>query len=145
MSREQCNTTMVYKMKPDEDFNDKAQRIFFQHDPAVSELIYNYCNRSKKLFPEEILEQKVKEIKASKCYSRLAFANTVNEYYQGESAEVIEGYMRELGISTQSAAPVMFTEEELTAFLERWNKEKDHFYDKVIVRLTYSELIEFVE
>ena len=144
-SRPGCQAGMVYKMMPDEDFNDKAQRIFFKHDPAVSELIYNYCNRSKKLFPEEILEQKVNEIKASKCYSRLAFTNTVSEYYKGVSVEVIEGYMRELGISTQSAAPVMFTEEELTAFLERWNKEKDHFFDKVIVRLTYSGPIEFVE
>lgn len=144
-SRPGCQAGMVYKMKPEEDFNDKAQRIFFQHDPAVSELIYNYCNRSKKLFPEEILEQKVKEIKASKCYSRFAFTNTVNEYYQGESAEVIEGYMKELCINIQSEAPVMFTQEEQTAFLERWNKEKDHFFDNVIVRLTYSGPVEFAE
>jgi len=137
-SRPGCQAGMVYRMLPEEDFNDKAQRIFFKHDPEISELIYNYCNRSKKLFPEEILEQKVKEIKASNFYSRFAFTNTVNEFYQDVPAEVVEGYMEELDISTQSAPPVMFTQEEMTAFSERWNREKDHFFDKIIVRLTYS-------
>ena len=144
-SRPGCQAGMVYKMMPDEDFNDKAQRIFFKHDPAISELIYNYCNRSKKLFPEEILENKVKEIKSSKSYSMFAFTNTISEYYQDVSDDVIEGYMRELNICTQSAPPVEFTQEELTAFLERWNKEKEHFFDKVIVRLSYRGPIEFVE
>jgi hypothetical protein len=144
-SRPGCQAGMVYKMMPDEDFNDKAQRIFFKHDPAISELIYNYCNRSKKLFPEEILENKVKEIKSSRSYSMFAFTNTISEYYQDVSDDVIEGYTRELNICTQSAPPVEFTQEELTAFLERWNKEKEHFFDKVIVRLSYRGPIEFVE
>lgn len=144
-SRPGCQAGMVYKMMMDEDFNDKAQRIFFKHDPAISELIYNYCNRSKKLFPKEILENKVKEIKSSKSYSMFAFTNTISEYYQDVSDDVIEGYMRELNICTQSVPPVEFMQEELTAFLERWNKEKEHFFDKVIVRLSHRGPIEFVE
>lgn len=142
-SRPGCQAGLVYKMMPDEDFNDCAQRIFFKHDPAISELIYNFCNRSKKLFPDEILENKVDEIKTSKHYSMLAYAYTVNEYYQGVGGDIIEGYMRELGIRTQSAPPVMFTQEEMKAFQERWNNEKDHFFDSIIVRLSYRGPIKF--
>ncbi len=82
-------------MQKDEDFNDKAKRIFFKHDAAISELIYNYCNRSKKLFPDEILEGKVNEIKASKVYSRQALNNTIKEYYQDITDEALRGYFEE--------------------------------------------------
>lgn len=144
-SRPGCQAGLVYKMMPEEDFNERAQRIFFKQDPAISEFIYNYCNRSKRLFPDEILENKVKEIKASKVYSRLAFTNTIYEYYQGVSPDIIEGYMRELGIKTQSTVPVLFTQEEMEAFLKRWNREKDHFFDSIIVRLSYMEPIKIEE
>lgn len=144
-SRPGCQAGLVYKMQKDEDFNDKAKRIFFKHDAAISELIYNYCNRSKKLFPDEILEGKVNEIKASKVYSRQALNNTIKEYYQDITDEALRGYFEELAISIQEDAPVRFTEAELKAFDERWVKEKDHFFDSVYVRLSYSGPIELDE
>ena len=53
--------------------------------------------------------------------------------------------MRELGIKTQSAAPVLFTQEEMEVFQERWNREKDHFFDSIIVRLSYMGPIKIEE
>ena len=38
-----------------------------------------------------------------------------------------------------------FTEAELKAFDERWEKEKDHFFDSVYVRLSYSGPMEIGE
>ena len=53
--------------------------------------------------------------------------------------------MRELGIKTQSTVHVLFTQEEMEAFLKRWNREKDHFFDSIIVRLSYMEPIKIEE
>lgn len=133
-SRPGCQAGLVYKMKEDEDFNNMAERIIFKHDPAISELIFNYCNRSKKLFPDEILEEKVKGIKSSREFSRSAFNNTIEEYYKKCNEETIQMYVKELEITFQDEIPVRFTEEELKTFDDKWEKEKDHFFDSVYVR-----------
>lgn len=91
------------------------------------------------------MEGKVNEIKASKVYSRQALNNTIKEYYQDITDEALRGYFEELAISIQEDAPVRFTEAELKAFDERWVKEKDHFFDSVYVRLSYSGPIELDE
>lgn len=134
-SRPGCQAGLVYKMLKDEDFNDKAQRIVFKHDPAISDLIYNYCNRSKKLFPAEILEEKVDAIRGSHTCSQQALTNTVNEYYQDVTKETVMGYLNTLHLTVCDAQPVTFTDDELKAFFERWEKEKDHFFDSVYIRL----------
>lgn len=144
-SRPGCQAGLVYRMLPDEDFNKKAERIVFKHDPEIAEFIYNYCNRSKKLFPEEILEEKVKAIKAAKTCSQLALNNVVKEYFQDRSEMEIWGWLNELGMSVEEKSPVKFTDEELKACEERWNKEKEHFFDNVHVRLAYTGPIEFEE
>lgn len=135
-----CQAGLVYRMEPDEDFNTKARRILFKHDPAISELLFNYCNRSKKLFPDEILEEKVKAIHRSERYSSVAYTMTINEYYPDVPGNVIESYMRDLHISALRSEPaVYFTKEEMVAFLEKWNREKHHFFDSIITRLTYTD------
>lgn len=136
---------LVYKMFKDEDFNDCAQRIFFKHDPAISEFIFNYCNRSKKLFPNEILENKVKDIKASKVYSRQALKNTIKEYYRDYEEEKIQKYLENMGVTIQNNQLIVFSEAELNAFNEQWEKTKDHFFDSVYVRLTYTGPMTLVE
>lgn len=123
-------------MMPGEDFNDRAQRIVFKHDPDIAELVFNYCNRSRKLFPEEVLEGKVDAIKSSRVHSRLALSNTITEYYQDVPQDVIDGYVEELRITFQSESAVTFTEEEYEAFDKRWDKEKEHFFDPVIVMIS---------
>lgn len=139
-SRPGCQAGLVYRMEPNEDFNKKARRIIFKHDPAISELIFNYCNRSKKLFPDEILEEKVKAIHRSERYSSVAYTMTINEYYPDVPGNVIESYMRDLHISALRSEPaVYFTKEEMVAFLDKWNREKHHFFDSIITRLTYTD------
>lgn len=136
-SRPGCQAGLVYRMLEDEDFNNVAQRVVFKHNPAIAELIFNYCNRSKKLFPDEILEQKVKDIRASGVYSRWALTLTLGAYYKDADPKVIQDYIDKLGITFQSAPPVLFTQKEMEDFLVRWNKEKAHFFDSVIVMPTY--------
>lgn len=144
-SRPGCQAGLVYRMLPDEDFNNKAQRIVFKHDPKIAEFVYNYCNRSKKLFPDEILEEKVKAIKASKTCSQLALSNVVKEYYQESIEAEILGWLKELDLSVEEESPVKFTDEELKACEERWVKDKEHFFDNVHVRIAYTGPIDIVE
>lgn len=139
-SRPGCQAGLVFRMEPDEDFNTMARRVIFKHDPAISELIFNYCNRSKKLFPDEILEDKVKTIYESRRYSSAAYTMTINEYYRDVPGSVIESYMRDLNISALRSEPaVFFTKEEMVAFLEKWNREKYHFFDSINTRLVYTD------
>ena len=144
-SRPGCQSGLVYRMLPDEDFNNKAERIVFKHDPEIAEFVYNYCNRSKKLFPDEILEEKVAAIKAAKTCSQLALTNVVKEYYQDRKEAEILGWLNELGITITENSPVRFTDEEIKRCEERWSKEKEHFFDNVHVRLAYMGPIKFAE
>lgn len=137
-SRPGCQAGLVYKMQKEEDFNEKAKRIVFKHDPAISDLIYNYCNRSKKLFPDEILEDKVTAIRESHTCSLQALTNTVNEYYQDTTEKTIQSYLNTLGITIQDAPPVTFTDKELSDFEKRWEKEKERFFESVEVRLCFT-------
>lgn len=144
-SRPGCQSGLVYRMLPDEDFNNKAERVVFKHDPEIAEFVYNYCNRSKKLFPDEILEEKVAAIKAAKTCSQLALTNVMKEYYQNRNEAEILGWLNELGITITEDSPVRFTDEEIKCCEERWSKEKEYFFDNVHVRLAYTGPIEFVD
>lgn len=132
-SRPGCQAALVYRMEEGEDFNNMAERVVFKHDPAISELIFNYCNRSKKLFPDEILENKVSELRTSTVFSRWALTNTLAAYYQDASGDTVQKYIDKLGICFQSALPVLFTQKDYSAFSEKWNREKDHFFDSVLL------------
>ena len=141
-SRPGLQAGLVYQMLPGEDFNRKAQRIVFKQDPKISELIFNYSNRSKRLFPLEILEGKVKSIRQSKVHSRQALEMTKERYYKDISNEIILDYLKDKAVVIQDAYPVIFTDEEKKACLERWEKEKDNILGSIRVRLTYTEPIE---
>ena len=124
-SRPGCQAGMVYKMLIDEVFNDKAKQIVFKHDPAISDLIYNYCNCSKKLFSDEILENKVTAIRESHAYSGQALTNTMNEYYSNVCMKTKQGYLNTLGITIQKTPSVTFTDKELCDFEKFWGKERE--------------------
>lgn len=142
-SRPGCQAGLVYRMGPDEDFNEIASRKFvFKHDPDISELIFNYCNRSKKLFPKEILEDKVKQIREGRTHSRWAYTLTLAAYYPNTPAAKIEQYLKEAGITLKSAPPVMFTQEEYEDFNEMWNRTKYHLFDSIRPVIQYEGSIE---
>lgn len=137
LSRPGCQAGLVYKMLKNEDFNKKAQRIVFKHDPDISKLIFNYCNRSKKLFPNEILENKANEIRESKVYSQVALTNTISAYYKDTDESVIQGYIDQLGITFQDDPSVSFSPQEIAAVTEKYDQEKDHYFDSIIINPTF--------
>ena len=73
---------------------------------------------------------------------RLALTNTVKEFYSDSTEEKIINYLNNLEITIQDTPSVRFTEDELKAFNNQWEKEKDHFFDSVNIRLAYKGPIE---
>ena len=130
---------LVYRMEPGEDFNDKAHKMFFRHDPAISELVFNYCNRSKRLFPDEILEEKVKLIKSRKIHSAVALYKTLNWFYPDTPGEVIDGYLANLEITIQTLPPVEFTPCEYQDFSSYWHTNRSEIFENVTIRQGYVE------
>ena len=144
-SRPGMQAGLVYKMRPKEDFNTKAKRIVFRHDPKISEMIFNYCNRSKRLFPQEILEDKVREIRTSKVHCRRALEMTVSRYYEKEDKEVIRRYLTDKGVTIQDNPPVALSKEEKEECIEHWNRDKDQILDTICLRFSYTGPIEKME
>ncbi|MBQ8501361.1 MAG: FRG domain-containing protein [Bacteroides sp.] len=144
-SRPGAQAGLVYKMLPGEDFNSKAQRIVFKHNPKISEFVFNYCNRSKRLFPQEILENKVSDIRKSNTHSRQALEMVKERYYKDVPEEVIQEYLKEKALMIQETCLVLFSDEEKRECLERWKTEKGNILDTIQVRLTYTEPIVKVE
>jgi len=111
----------VVTMHEGEDFYDKcAIRIKFKHDARVSELVFNYTNRANKLFPQDVLEEKVEAIKATTTFSHAAYALCKELYYEQVDDEVLIGYLAEQGKDICSQNPVCFTEAEKQDFYQKW-------------------------
>lgn len=62
--------------------------------------------------------------------------------YSDSTEDEIINYLNNLEITIQDTPSVRFTEDELKAFNNQWEKEKDHFFDSVNIRLAYKGPIE---
>ncbi|MBR5512189.1 MAG: FRG domain-containing protein [Bacteroidaceae bacterium] len=113
----------VLSMNTNENLNDLVvEAIHFKHNGKVSEFIFNYTNRSKKLFPKSILDEKAMIIKNSKVFSRKAYEMAKNDFYPNESDDVLMGYMRNEHKSLCDAPIVTFSSKEIDNFHNDWKR-----------------------
>lgn len=126
----------VIEMKPAENFNDIAcQTIYFKHDQEIAEFIFNYTNRSAKLFPYNILEGKAAKIKSLKQFSRDAFEAACNEFYPNTNRATCEKYVKDCGMEIVDLPVVEFSEEEKSECIRQWqNGGKQKTLEKIIFR-----------
>lgn len=111
----------VMSMSADENLNDwVTYAIHFKHNRKVSEFIFNYTNRSKKLFPKSILEEKAMIIKNSNVFSRKAYEMAKKEFYSELSDEVLMGYLSEENKSLSETPIVAFSSNEVEEFHKEW-------------------------
>lgn len=89
----------------------------FRHDKNVSHLIFNYSNRSNKLFPEDVLVNKVSFINDSKIFSYKALELSKTIFY----SEITESDWTQLvessGLIFQKEPIIFFSSEEIDGFL----------------------------
>ncbi len=135
---EQCG--LVYHMDKGENFNDVAlSKDFFTHDPTVAEFIFNYTNRSKKLFPESPLTTHANAIAQAKKLSLWAYEEAKKEFYPKVSEEVLQGYLSEQGIELDENVNFSFSEEEKLQCRREWEEGgRDKTLSRIDVRLAYS-------
>ena len=58
-------------LEKDDNFNDICtDRVFFRQDPMTSVIVYHYANRSQRMFPQELLQQKTHALVQDKTNHR---------------------------------------------------------------------------
>lgn len=137
----------VLPMNADENLNDKVVKaIHFTHNRKVSEFIFNYTNRSKKLFPNNILDDKAMTIKNSDVFSQKAYETAKNEFYPDESDDILMGYLEDEKKSLCETPIVTFSSIEIENFQKEWKEgEEEKFLSKIIVREVWKGPIQIIE
>lgn len=129
----------VYKMNPNDDFNKQAgvSGTLFRQDDRINEFIFNYTNRGNRLFPQEIIGDKIREgiVKGTK-FSKTALQIAKDKYCDFRFYKADE-YIKELGIDITKDI-TWFTEDEKSEILDEWRKNEDEFFKQIIVRWTYT-------
>ena len=131
----------VYRMNLGENFNRISQKkVKFRHDAAMSHLIFNFQNRSKRLFPYDILEDKVRQIcEKNFIFSKDALNYCKRMYYANENDDTIQQYIDKLHINIKNKNTVSFTEVEKKKIIDDWNKHGiKEMNKKLVVRYTYK-------
>lgn len=129
----------VYTMTKEQNFNRLCnKKIKFRHDPKVSELIFNYANRSKKLFPYELLQEKAEVIKSHTTFSRPAYNMAIARYFSDTPFEQIDAWCKDQNIHLQDQPLTSFTDEERATFMKAWPQNASSFYSRIYVRYSYT-------
>ncbi len=130
---------LVYEMRPDDDFNKIAiSTDYFNHDPEVSEFIFNYTNRSRKLFPVSPILSHAEAIKKSKTFSYDTLTRVREEFYPELNDETINSYLEEVGINIVESTDFGFSADELMECEETWkNGENDRILSRILPRFTF--------
>lgn len=126
----------VLPMSEAEDLNNLVlEAIHFKHNRKVSEFIFNYTNRSKKLFPKSILDDKAMIIKKSRVFSRKAYEMAKFDFYPDESDGVLMSYLEKENMSLCEDPVVAFTRQEIENFYKEWeNGGEVEFLSKILLR-----------
>lgn len=125
----------VLPMRANENLNEMVEcAIPFKHNRKVSEFIFNYTNRSEKLFPKSILDDKAMLIKKSNVFSQKAYEMAKKDFYLDEPDDVLMGYLKEENKSLCETPIVTFSSQEIENFHKEWKEsELNKFLSKIVV------------
>lgn len=138
---------LVYEMNCDDDFNKIViSTDYFSHNREVSEFIFSYMNRSKKLFPTSPLQTHADLIKKSKEFSSATLAKAKSEFYPETSEEIIQNFIADEQIIIVDKTDFGFSEDEIKECGTIWeNGENERILSQIRPRFTYSGPIVFDE
>lgn len=136
---------LVYEMSPDDDFNNIVTTTEeFEHDKDVSEFIFNYSNRSRKLFPINPIQNHIERICKSNTLSRQACEMARKEFYPDITDEMADAYLEQEGIVLSESISFGFTPEEKEGIIASWKDgEADRIARQILPRWIYDGPIEF--
>lgn len=137
----------VLPMSETDDLNNLVlEAIHFKHNRKVSEFIFNYTNRSNKLFPKSILDDKAIIIKNSDKFSYKAYEMAKAEFYPDGSDDLLMGYIEEEHKSLCESPIVTFTSQEIKDFHNDWERGgEEGFISKILIRHVWKGPIKIVD
>lgn len=109
----------AYPLDDNDDFEshvEVARR--FKHVPEINEFIFNYTNRSVKLFPHDILKDKADIIRKSTTFSNAALEMAIDKFYPRVEHATIQEWIVGQSISFVGNPIVSFTSEDMDNFRE---------------------------
>lgn len=111
-----------YEMSSEENFNTipGIHKYFFYHDPDVSKKIFSFFNEGRKLFPYDPAERIVKELLATKSFSKEAFEHSLGQI--GKSKKDVEELLKSNGYSINDETNIRFTKEDIKFYIEEHSK-----------------------
>ncbi|UKK50331.1 FRG domain-containing protein [Prevotella sp. E13-17] len=138
LARPGRQSAYVFKMEKGENFNDLTQKNLFRHDARVNELVFNYTNRSNRLFPKELLNERIrKRIVEGKEFSLWAFEEARKRYFANRSEEELKGYLEEKEIGVRTDNIQWFAEAEKAEIVDYWKAHEREFLNKIKPRWAY--------
>lgn len=130
----------VLKLNEEDDLNKmNITKIRFRHDKSISHLIYNYSNRSNKLFPEDILVEKVNFINKSNVFSFKSLELTRKIFYSNMSDKDWAVLVEASGLQFQKDSIISFSSKEVDNFYKKWDRNNmDEFFKNVLYRKMFT-------
>lgn len=130
----------VLKLNEQDDLNKmNVTKIRFRHDKSISHLIYNYSNRSNKLFPEDVLVEKVNFINKSNVFSFKSLELTKKVFYSNMSNSDWTLLVEASGLLFQKDSIISFSNKEVDDFYKKWDRNNmDEFFKNVLYRKVFT-------
>lgn len=123
----------VFRMKHGENFNNIATIQLFRHDAKINQQIYNYNEQSKRLFPKEILNDKIRNcIVNSNVFSQKALDEAKKRYFPKTEYKILQNYLVDKHITINSTPTQWFSNSEKKKILDYWKSIETDFFNKII-------------
>ncbi len=106
----------AFPLSKDDDFESSVTITEFKHYPEINEFIFNYTNRSLRLFPKDILKDKADAITDSHTFSKTAFDMTVLKFYPETGDKLIAQWLSEGEIKIVNDPIVKFTASDIKEY-----------------------------
>jgi len=106
----------------------------FQHNAQSSMKIYEKFEGGKKLFPPDLLEEKIKDLKILKSFSKEAFHIAFERYSKTEKKISVRNDLLKAGYSITEKNVVAFSASEKNFLKTEWQKKRNEFFSKIFAR-----------
>ena len=139
LARPGRQSAYVFRMGDNENFNTLAQKNYFRHDAKVSQQLFDHANNGTRLFPKELLGDKIRGgIVTATEFSRSAFNEARRRYAPAESEATLMDYLASEHVTLSTTDRQWFTEEEKKQALDYWQTYQQELFSKIIVRWGYG-------
>lgn len=120
-------------MSKDDDFEENASIRMFKHYPEINEFIFNYTNRSLKLFPHDILKDKADIIIKSHSFSKAAYDMAVLNLYPTTKPEILAEWMDKEKVNIVPDPLVEFSADDMEEYRRNLPMLFDYIQKNIVV------------